>query len=249
MLIPEKMSSVIRILLTAPLGLRVAELAKMAGLTHAMASRHIQRLAKSGYVSFRGGKIKLLNRDKLIRAWGYFYSMNELEKQEFMAAEGPQHVMTRIANAARTGLLPVARPDAGQLHGLKYAFTLFSATEVIRPYVAPSETHVYARKDDAGRWREILKNENMLPTDKGGNVVLYLVDEDYFEGVWDARGVNVVSLPQLYADLFSVGGRGEEAAEQILGIIRDQQSNRQSGRTVGGPLRPTAQARPAKEQK
>lgn len=226
MLIPEKMSSVIRILLTEPsvdelagttriidVLARTASVAKKAGLTHSMASRHLQRLAKSGYVSLRGGKIKMLNRDKLIRAWGYCYSMNELERQEFMAAERPQHVMTRIANA-------------GQLHGLKYAFTLFSATEVIRPYVAPSETHVYARKEDAGRWGEILRNENMLPTAKGGGgVVLYLVDEDYFEGVWDARGVNVVSLPQLYADLFSVGGRGEEAAEQILGIIRDQQSN------------------------
>lgn len=239
MLIPEKMSSVIRVLVTVmPISssvgfidpesgtltvngtpssneLRVATLAKKAGLTHSMATRHLQRLAKSGYVSVRGGKIRLLNRDKLIRAWGYCYSMNELERQEFMAAERPQHVMTKMANA-------------GRLHALKYAFTLFSATDVIRPYVAPSETHVYAGKEDAGRWGEILKNENMLPTAKvGGNVVLYLVDEDYFEGVWDARGVNVVSLPQLYADLFSVGGRGEEAAEQILAIIRDRQSEEQ----------------------
>lgn len=225
MLIPEKMSSVIRALLTTDDELRIADLAKMAGLTHSMAARHLERLAKSGYVSLRrGGKIRLVNRDKLIRAWGYCYSMNELPKQEFMAAERPQHVMTRIVNAARTGLLPVARPDASRLHGLKYAFTLFSATDVIRPYVAPSETHVYVRKDDASKWGEILRNENMLPTEKGGNVVLYLVDEDYFEGVWDARGVIVVSLPQLYADLFSVGGRGEEAAEQILGMIRDQRS-------------------------
>ncbi len=229
MLIPEKMSSVIRVLLTVLAGneLRTAGLAKTAGLTHSMATRHLQRLAKSGYVSLRGGKIKLSNRDKLIRAWGYCYSMNELEKREFMAAERPQHVMTRIANAARTELLPVARPDAGRLQELKYAFTLFSATEVIQPSVVPSETHVYVRKEDAGRWEKILRNENMLPTAQGGNVVLYLVDEDYFEGVWNARGVNVVSLPQLYADLFSVGGRGEEAAEQILGMIRDQQSSKE----------------------
>lgn len=216
MLIPEKMSSVIRVLLTTDDELRIADLAKKAGLTHSMATRHLQRLAMSGYVSgTRGGGIRLVNRDKLIRAWGYCYSMNELPKQEFMAAERPQQVMTQIANA-------------GQLHGLKYAFTLFSATEVIQPSVAPSETHVYVRKEDAGKWEDILKNENMLPTAKGGgSVVLYLMDEDYFEGVWDARGVNVVSLPQLYADLFSVGGRGEEAAEQILAIIRDQQNNKE----------------------
>ena len=59
----------------------------------------------------------------------------------------------------------------------------------------------------------------MLPTEREGNVICLLVDEDYFEGLMEVRDVHVVSIPQLYADLFSYGGRGEEAAKEIIRSI------------------------------
>ena len=111
--------------------------------------------------------------------------------------------MLKIANKAR-------------LEKLSYAFTLFSATEHVSPYVAPSDTYLYILKKDIKEWQNLLRNENMLPTEKDGNVICLVVDEDYFEGVWEVRDVMVVSIPQLYADLFSYGGRGEEAAMEVL---------------------------------
>lgn len=213
MLIPEKLNTIIRILLTnSSNDMRISTLAKKAKTAYAVASRLVLRLERSGYISIRGSTVKLLNRDKLIRAWGYCYAIKELDKVEFIAAERPQYVMMKIANAA-------------QLADLKYAFTLFSATEHISPYVAPSNTYVYVRKKDVGAWDNILRSEKMLPTEREGNVILLPVDDEYFEGILAVRDVYVVSLPQLYADLFSYGGRGEEAAEQILSIIREQSQN------------------------
>ena len=209
MLIPKKLDTIIRILLVnlseGGSNLRLSALAKKAKITPAMAKRLVLRLKKSGYVTIRGG-IKVINPKKLMRAWGYSYSIRELERLEFMAAERPQYIMLKIANKARLLKLP-------------YAFTLFSATEHVSPYVVPSNTYLYVLKKDVKAWSSVFRDENILPAEKEGNIVLLLVDEDYFEGVWATRDMSIVSLPQLYADLFSYGGRGEEAAEELISKV------------------------------
>src|SRR3989338_3255529 len=209
MLIPEKLNTIIRVLLVNSFekkpNLQLSTLAKKAKITPAMAARLVLRLKRSEYVDMRRG-IKVIDPIKLMIAWGYTYSIRELEKSEFVAAERPQYVMLRIANKAR-------------LWGLNYAFTLFSATEHINPYVAPSDTHLYILKKDFKAWQSLFRQENMLPTEREGNVICLLVDEDYFEGLMEVRDVHVVSIPQLYADLFSYGGRGEEAAKEIIRSI------------------------------
>ena len=206
MLIPEKLNTIIRVLLVNSFekkpNLQLSTLAKKTKVTAAMAARLVVRLKKSEYIDIRRG-IKVIDPVKLMEAWGYTYSIRELEKLEFVAAERPQYVMLKIANRARYEKLP-------------YAFTLFSATEHVSPYVAPSDTYLYILKKDIKEWQTLLRNENMLPTEKDGNVICLVVDEDYFEGVWEVRNVMVVSIPQLYADLFSYGGRGEEAAMEVL---------------------------------
>jgi len=209
MLIPKKLDTIIRILLVnffeSEQKLLLSTLAKKAKITPAMAKRLVLRLEESKYVTIRRG-IKVINPKKLMRAWGYSYSIRELERLEFVAAERPQYVMTKIANRAR-------------LWGLSYAFTLFSATEHISPYVAPSDTYLYILKKDIKAWDSLFRRENILPAEREGNTICLLVDEDYFEGVWNARDMTIVSLPQLYADLFSFGGRGEEAAEEIINKV------------------------------
>ncbi len=206
MLIPEKLNTIIRVLLVNSFekkpNLQLSALAKKTKVTPAMAARLVLRLKKSGYVDMRRG-IKVVDPVRLMTAWGYTYSIREIEKLEFVAAERPQYVMLKITNKAR-------------LEKLSYAFTLFSATEHVSPYVAPSDTFLYILRNDIKKWQTLFRDENMLPTEKDGNVICLVVDEDYFEGVWEVRDVMVVSIPQLYADLFSYGGRGEEAAMEVL---------------------------------
>ncbi len=210
MLIAEKLNAIIRILLVNSVqnspNLQVNTLAKKAGISSAMAKRLVLRLERSEYVSIRKG-VKVIDPIKLMMAWGYTYSIREIEREEFIAAERPQYVMLKIANKAR-------------LWKLKYAFTLFSATEHVYPYVAPSDTHLYILKKDLRAWQALFREENMLSTEREGNVICLLVDEEYLEGVSEVRDVKIVSLPQLYADLFSYGGRGEEAAQEIIRLIK-----------------------------
>ncbi len=215
MLIPEKLNSLIRILLVNLVegkpNLTVSTLAKKVGITHAMTKRLIIRLEKSEYVK-TSRVVKIISPIKLLRAWAYSYSIRELERSEFIAAERPQYLMLKIANVASAYRLP-------------YAFTLFSATEQVSPYVAPSETHLYINRKDLKNWEALLREQNLLSTERDGNVICLVVDDDYFEGSWIARELRVVSLPQLYADLFSYGGRGEEASEQIMELISRKLKN------------------------
>ncbi len=212
MLISKKLDSAIRILLTNSLDLKpnltFSELAKKADTAPSMAKKLALKLIRSDYAMIGRGirGIKLTQPKKLIKAWSYCYSVRELEKAEFIAAERPQYVMLKIANAAAK-------------NRLKHAFTLFSATEHVSPYIAPSDTHLYIRKEDLKSWQNLFCSQNIQPAESQGNIICFLADDAYFEGAWTAREAAVVSLPQLYADLFSYGGRGEEAAEEIMNLI------------------------------
>jgi len=80
MLIPEKLNTIIRIILSNIFSnkpdLTVSELAKEAKLTSGMAKRLLVRLEKSGYLTIKRS-IKLTNPIKLMKAWGYNYSLRE----------------------------------------------------------------------------------------------------------------------------------------------------------------------------
>jgi hypothetical protein len=215
MLIPEKLNTIIRILLSNAFEgryLTLSELSREARISHAMTKRIVLRLADSGYASIRG-RIKIIDPIRLMEAWGYLYSIRELKKKEFVSAERPQYVALKIANWARTEKIP-------------YAFTLFSATEHVSPYVAPSTTYVYVLEKDIHTWESFFRKGKILPAEKEGNITCLLVDEDYFKGIWNVRGnVNIVSLPQLYADLMSFGGRGAEAAKELRRVIDGRLKN------------------------
>jgi hypothetical protein len=102
---------------------------------------------------------------------------------------------------------------------IEYAFTLFSATELVAPLVSPSETYFYILNDDKQRLEQILRKNNIFPAQKG-NVICFLTDQNRLYGKFEIRGIKIISLPQLFADLFWYDGRGEEAAKEILKIIK-----------------------------
>ena len=203
MIISESMQRVIRVLANRK-EIKLRELAKEAAVSLGIAVRLTNDLEKTGYIE-KKVKIRVKNAKRLVKCWSFAVSIDELEKIEFTAAERPLYVMKKMANIA-------------DKNKLKYAFTLFSATEIVSPYVSPQITHLYILKEEEEKWKEILPKENIFPAEKG-NIVCFLVDNSYFYSAKNIRGINVVSLPQLYADLFSYKGRGEEAAEQILKVI------------------------------
>lgn len=205
MIISKKMYDIIRILFTTKIN-NISDVAREARITNAMASVILRKLEKSEYIKMGRNEISLINRIKLLKLWGYSYSIREFPNLQFIAAERPQYVMKKIINIAMK-------------EKLEYAFTLFSATDFINPYVLASDVYMYISEKDAKRWEERFSEINILPTGKNGNVICILKDDDFFNRVIKINEAYTVSLYQLYADLLSWGGRGEEAAGYIMDII------------------------------
>lgn len=204
MLIPPTLQQIIRVLLIKK-SLKLREIAQEAQVSLGLTVRHTHALKSTGYCT-KGGTITAKHPEKLLRAWAHTVSVHELPKRYFTAAERPQYIIKKIA------LL-------GNKHKFSHAFTLFSATEVVCPYVAPSDVHLYVLERDLEQWKDRLREENIFPAERG-NIVCIGGDESYLYGKREVNGITIVSLPQLYVDLFSYGGQGEEAAEELLKLIK-----------------------------
>ncbi len=204
MIINKTTQDVIRVLLNEKdkkLGLR--ELANKAKVSLGMAVKIVGALESIGYLEKKRG-IKVISWENLLKSWSYTVSVKESKKVEFLAAERPQYLIKKISDLLRKE---------------SYAFTLFSATEIIAPYVAPDKTHLYILEDDEKKIAENFLKHGIMHAEQG-NIICYLADKNHFYGCKEIRDIKIISLPQLYVDLVSYGGRGEEAAEMVLKLMR-----------------------------
>lgn len=192
------MQNIIRVILNGKVK-SVRELAKESNNSLGITSKIANQLIASGYMEKRN--LKLKNKEKLLQFYSLSFSLRELESIHFIASERAAYIIKKITNIANK-------------NDLEYAFTLFSATEIVRPYVAPNETHLYIPKEQKKNWQSILPKNNILPAQRG-NVILFAVGKEYFYNCKTIHGIRIISLPQLYADLTAYGGRGEEAAKML----------------------------------
>jgi hypothetical protein len=97
-------------------------------------------------------------------------------------------------------------------HGVRYALSGPSGASLIFSYLTPTLVHFYVDvlKEE---FREELKADR-VPSE--GNLLIRVVEqENEFIGSREVKGFYVVSDLQLYLDLWAMGGRGQEAAEEL----------------------------------
>jgi hypothetical protein len=204
-----KSSRVVRVLLVHPSKSWVLrELAKEAQVSLGMAHYVTSSLIQMGFAS-RDGSDRFILTDpyRLIRQWAASY--NYLYMNKFFE-------YYTFDTEFETFLLRFTKlPD--QVRG-KYALTLHSAAWLIAPYVRPTDFHIYLHVDtEEGDRTVFAESLNISPTERSGNVKLVTpYDEGVFYGSKQVNGVEIVSLVQLYVDLYNHPGRGEEAAGKLL---------------------------------
>ncbi len=206
MIINKTTQDIIRVLLNGKeKKWKLRELAAEAEVSLGMTVKIVNALESCGHITKTKG-IRIVNWKNLLKSWSYTVSVKQNKKLEFIAAERPQFLIKKISQLLKKEI---------------HAFTLFSATEIIAPYVSPNKVHLYILKNKTTKISDILTKTGIMPAEEG-NIICYLVDEKYFYGTKEIRGIKIVSLPQLYIDLISYGGRGEEAAEQILKLMEEK---------------------------
>ena len=199
-----KAERILRVLLTQPqIGWKTETLAEAAQVSFGQVSNVKKFLADREWLSDKETGIRLSNPKTVLDEWALqyrfrrnqvvdYYTLNEMNETEYQLAE------------------------ACQKKGMRYALTAFSGAARLAPAVRYQRAMTYVDGDldslaDSLGWKQV---------SSGANVSLLV---PYDEGVFfDSREIDemVIATPvQIYLDLQSQRGRGQEAAEAIRKVI------------------------------
>ena len=179
----------------------VKDLANEANISLGQASNIKQRLLGFEFIEETGSgkdlKFKLKNPESLLRKWSDNYSYRKNKIRNFYFLDDVRALENKMI-------------DYFKENGISYGFTLTSGASRVAPFLRYNTIFAYV-KDDIDR---LTKDLNLKEVTSGPNVsILEPYDEGVLYGLQEFDGTNVVSDIQLYLDLKSYKGRGEEAAE------------------------------------
>ena len=179
----------------------VKDLANEANISLGQASNIKQRLLGFEFIEETGSgkdlKFKLKNPESLLRKWSDNYSYRKNKIRNFYSLDDVRALENKMI-------------DYFKENGISYGFTLTSGASRVAPFLRYNTIFAYV-EDDIDR---LTKDLNLKEVTSGPNVsFLEPYDEGVLYGLQKIDGANVVSDIQLYLDLKSYKGRGEEAAE------------------------------------
>lgn len=180
---------------------RLEELGRAVGVSLGHVHNVVKVLEEFEWVERgREGRFRLQKPGELLDAWreAYTYRVNALAA--FVSPVGEKRrVMEALARQA-TAL------------GMTYAFTLHAGASLIGPQVRVPTVHCYLAGDPEPLTRAL----GMQSVEGEGSVYLMTpYDPGVFYAPVTKGGLTVVSLPQLYVDLYHHERRGREQADKL----------------------------------
>jgi len=197
-----KSSRVLRVLLAEPARRwRVEEISKEAKISIGLASRVKQALLDQEWIGEENKQFFLADPEKALAEWAakYSYTLNES--------------FTYYSGLKDEELAAAIRSEC-QKREWEYGLALFTGARRVAPFVTFPRFFAYVKGDIIS----LAKSLQFKKVESGANVtILSPYDDGVFYGLQkDAKGTQVVSNIQLYLDLKSYLGRGEEAAQFIF---------------------------------
>ncbi len=201
-LFAPRATRVVRVLLVDPQhAWRLEELAKAAEVSLGHAHNVVKRLEEMSWIERNGQqRIQLTRPGDLLEAWVEAYSYRQNDVQAYFSPErvtrGLVAELGRAAHEARR----------------RYAFTLHSGAALVAPNVRFPAIHCYLEGDP----EPVARALGLRPGEGEGNIYLLApYDQGVFYAPIAKGGLPVVSLPQLYADLYHYQRRGREQAAHL----------------------------------
>lgn len=180
---------------------RLEELARSVSASLGHVHNVVKRLGDLEWVA-RGaqGRVRLQKPGELLDAWrdAYTYHVNPLAG--FVSPVGEtRRMMEGLARAAGT-------------LGITYAFTLHAGVSLIGPHTRVPTVQCYVGADP----EPLVRALGLQPVEGEGTVSLMIpYDQGVFYAPVEKGGFRVVSLPQLYVDLYHHTRRGREQAAKL----------------------------------
>jgi len=200
-LFSPKSSRVLRTLLNEPKRKwQVQQLSKSADVSIGLASKIKRALEEREWIATAPEGIELVEPEAMLLAWADVYSYKQNTVCEYYTLEPVSDAEVAIAEWCRES-------------GVLCALTGFSGARLSSPRVRYNRASIYV----SSRVESLALNTRLKPVDSGGNVlILKPYDEGVFDGSKEKYDLRSVSPVQLFLDVKSMAGRGEEAAEEIL---------------------------------
>lgn len=185
---------------------KIQELAAESAVSLGQASNVKKILVDRELVSGKRGGFRLIDPVVLLREWAENYDYRKNEVQEFYSLKNVADVENTLATYCSQ-------------RKIRYALTGFSGAIRIEPAVRYKKAMVYAtdlREEDFSQL-------SLKKVKSGGNLLLFKpYDNGVYYGSRRVDSIQVASDVQVYLDLQSFRGRGEEAAQVIYERIADQ---------------------------
>ncbi|HAS28076.1 MAG TPA: hypothetical protein DCR59_02635 [Dehalococcoidia bacterium] len=196
-----KSSRILRVLFSNPQRRPwgVWELAKESNVSIGLVSKVKERLLDLEYIS--GDKYLALTRPiELLEEWAKNYSFRKNKIYDYFSFDNIRDIEQKLSQYCRQQQIP-------------YALTLFSGAALVAPFSRYTRGFAYVGKNIS----EVVDQLGLKEVSSGPNfTILEPYDEGVFYGSNETHDMKVVSDVQLYLDLISFKGRGEESAKFLL---------------------------------
>ncbi|MDI6809851.1 MAG: type IV toxin-antitoxin system AbiEi family antitoxin [Candidatus Eisenbacteria bacterium] len=196
-----KSSRILRVLLSVPSKRwYVEDMSREAGISIGLTSRVKQALLAQEWIKEENKSFFLIKLEEVLDQWVSNYSYQKNLGFSFYSGLGDEELETAVKKECKK-------------RGYRYGLALFSGARKVAPFVRFMKFFSYIE----GNIEEIATSLQLKKVESGANVILLRpYDEGVFYGLQNVSGIFVVSDIQLYLDLKSYKGRGEEAAQAIL---------------------------------
>jgi len=196
-----KSSRILRVLLSDPSKRwYVKDISQEAGISIGLTSRIKQVLLSEEWIKEENKRFYLIKSNEVLDQWikNYSYEKNQLFSFYSGLSENQlEEVIKRECNKRK----------------YRYGLALFSGARKVAPFVRFLKFFSYID----GNIEDIANSLLLRKVESGANVTfLQPYDNGVFYGLQNINGIHVVSDIQLYLDLKSYKGRGEEAANAVF---------------------------------
>lgn len=196
-----KASRILRVMLSNPKReWQLQELSKESEVSLGQAYKVKERLFDLEYATENKKNIILKNPAELLSKWSDNYSFKNNMLYDCFSFGEPKEIEQNISNYCGK-------------NNIAYALTLFSGLDLVAPYARYNRSFVYIKE----KINDVVSALELKPVDSGPNVtILCPYDNGVFYGLQTIEGMNVTANVQLYLDLASYKGRGDESAKFLL---------------------------------
>jgi hypothetical protein len=200
-LFSPKSSRIIRVLLSeSQKWWQVQELAREAQISIGLVSRLKKKMLEEELIVEADRRVRVKSPERLVGEWAQQYSYKRNKFKEFYSLLGGPEAEKQIADYCNQRNIP-------------YALGMFSAASRVAPHVHMNKIFAFVDGDLSAVARDL----QFKAVPSGSNLMLL---KPYDDGVFYksrvVAGLRIVSDVQIYVDLKTYKGRGEEAADFLM---------------------------------